>query len=173
MDRTTTAPARRVDTQRFRHVMGQFLTGVTVVTARGEDGPHGTTVNSFTSLSLEPPLILICLRDGSRTAAVVSAAGAFTVNILGRGQAELGARFATSGRRSGAAAFADVPHRTGATGAPILAGTLGHLDCAVTGTVPAGDHTIFIAEVLDLDAVAEPAESHPLAFHRGRFLTVR
>lgn len=173
MNTTRAAPAPLVDKQRFRQVMGQFLTGVTVVTAHGADGPHGTTVNSFTSLSLEPPLVLICLRTASRTASVVSAAGAFTVNILSRGQACLGARFATAGRGCGAEEFAGVPYHTGATGAPVLAGTLGHLDCSVTETVPAGDHTIFIAEVLDLDTAPELIEAHPLAFHQGRFLTAR
>ena len=163
---------RSITQQQFRQVMGQFLTGVTIVTARAEDGPHGTTVNSFASLSLDPPLIMICLRAGSRTGAVVAAAGAFTVNILSRGQEELGARFAASGRPSGHEAFAGVPHHLGASGAPVLAGTLAHLECRVRKTVAAGDHTLFIAEVFDLEAGPEFLDIPPLAFHQGRFLTI-
>lgn len=170
---TSASPGLRSITQpQFRHVMGQFLTGVTIVTARAEDGPHGTTVNSFASLSLDPPLIMICLRAGSRTGAVVATAGAFTVNILSRGQAELGARFAASGRPSGHEAFAGIPHRLGASGAPVLAGTLAHLECRVRETVTAGDHTLFIAEVFDLGAGPEFLDIPPLAFHQGRFLTI-
>ncbi|MDT3395873.1 flavin reductase family protein [Streptomyces sp. B1866] len=161
-----------VGPQQFRHVMGQFVTGVTVVTACAEDGPHGTTVNSFTSLSLDPPLVMISLGAASRTAAVVAAAGAFTVNILSRGQAELGARFAAKGRPSGHAAFARVPHRPGGNGAPVLTGALAHLECRTEQRIPAGDHVLFVARVVDLAAASEAAGDGPLAFHQGRFLTL-
>lgn len=167
MLRTDTGVAGGFTTQQFRQVMSRFVTGVTVVTVRGESGPHGATVNSFSSLSLDPALVLVCLLTRSRTSRALVASGSFAVNILGHTQQDVGRWFASTQRPLGEPGFAGIPYRPGATGSPLLEGCVAHIDCSLSGTVPAGDHTIFIGRVLDLGA---DADEHPLAFHRGRFL---
>ncbi|WP_455361657.1 flavin reductase family protein [Streptomyces sp. SYSU K21746] len=152
---------------RFRQAMGRFLTGIAVVTSCDADGPHGTTVSSLASVSLDPPMLLVCLSRRSYGAEVIRTAGTFTVNVLGRDQSELAGWFATPGRPRGAAGFADVAYRTGSTGAPVLAGALTHLDCRVAQQIPAGDHTIFVGEVADV-GLADSTD--PLAYHQGQFL---
>lgn len=154
----------------FRQAMGRFLTGVAVVTSCGPDGPHGTTVSSLASVSLDPPMLLVCLSRRSRGAEVVCGAGTFIVNVLGQDQSELAGWFATPGRPRGAASFAGVEHRTGSSGAPVLAGAVTHLECRVAQEVLAGDHTIFIGEVTD---VGFADRTDPLAYHQGQFLTLR
>jgi len=153
----------------FRAVMGRFITGVTVVTLLAPDGPHGTTVNSFSSVSLDPPMVLICLRRDARTALALENSGHFAVNILAQHQQALGRLFATMSRPSGSAAFADIAHRTGVTGVPLLDGSVAHIECVAAGRLRAGDHTIFMGEVV---AVAAHEDIGPLAFHRGKFLAV-
>ena len=153
----------------FRAVMGRFITGVTVVTLLGADGPHGTTVNSFSSVSLDPPMVLICLRRDARTARALENSEHFAVNILAQHQLTLGRLFASRSRPSGTAAFADIAHRTGVTGVPLLDGSVAHIECVSAGRLRAGDHTIFMGEVV---AVAAPEDTGPLAFHRGQFLAV-
>ncbi|MEO3973659.1 flavin reductase family protein [Streptomyces sp. CAU 1734] len=162
-------PVRGVAAAEFRQAMGRFLTGVAVVTSCGPEGPHGTTVSSLASVSLEPPMLLICLGRLSSGAEVIRRAGTFTVNILGREQSELAGWFATTGRPRGAAGFAGVAHRTGGHGAPVLTGAVAHLECRVVQDVHAGDHIIFIGEVGRIGC-AEAAD--PLAYHQGRFLTL-
>ncbi|MBH5338407.1 flavin reductase family protein [Streptomyces pactum] len=176
--RTTAAPPTAPDTAptaapvvtagEFRQAMGRFLTGVTVVTAYGPEGPYGTTVSSLASVSLDPPMLLICLGHRSRTARVIGERGLFTVNVLGRDQSALAARFAAPDRPRGHAGFAAVPHRLGPAGTPVLDGTLAHLDCRVTQRVVAGDHTVVIGEVTGTGC-ADGAG--PLAHHRGKLLT--
>ena len=156
-----------VTSDEFRAIMGRFVTGVTVVTMRDEAGPHGATVNSFTSLSLDPALVLVCLVNQSRSSRIISTSGAFAVNILSNAQQDLGRRFARAGRAQGADAFEGVAYRDGATGSPLLAGSVAQIDCMLSTAVPAGDHTIFIGEVVGL---GEGTDHGPLAFHRGQFL---
>jgi len=160
----TSAAAFTLD--EFRDTMGLFVTGVAVVTMCDEGGPHGTTVNSFTSLSLDPALVLVCLVNSSRSTRVIRHSGAFAVNILSHEQVDVGRRFGNH-RVQGDESFEGVPYRSGLTGAPLLVGAVAQIDCRLFATVPAGDHTIFIGEVLDLGAAAD---NPPLAFHRGRFL---
>ena len=173
-----TQPAERVEPpsvgrdftpEEFRAVMGRFITGVTVVTLQAPDGPHGTTVNSFSSVSLDPPMVLICLRRGARTAHALEYSGHFAVNILAQHQQSLGRLFATRSRPSGSAAFAHIAHRTGVTGVPLLDGSVAHIECVSAGRLRAGDHIIFMGEVV---AVAAHEDIGPLAFHRGKFLAV-
>ncbi|RST14340.1 flavin reductase [Streptomyces sp. WAC05374] len=161
------APVAEVGTGRFRQAMGRFLTGVAVVTSSGPQGPHGTTISSLASVSLDPPMLLVCLSRHSYGAEVIRSSGTFTVNVLGRDQSELAGWFATPGRPRGAAGFAGVAHRTGSTGAPVLDGAVSHLDCRVAQRVVAGDHTIFIGEVAE---VGLAASADPLAYHQGQFL---
>ncbi|WP_051772330.1 flavin reductase family protein [Saccharothrix sp. NRRL B-16314] len=162
------APAPGFTSRQLRDVMGQFATGVTVVTMPGVDGPSAVTVNSFTSLSLDPALAMVCLRTRSRGAADLRAAARFAVNILGAGQGDLCALFASSDRPSGHQAFAAFPHRTGRTGAPLLDGTVGHVECVLESQVPVGDHTLFVGAVL---AVETGSADGPLVFHGGRYFT--
>lgn len=162
------APVQGFTTVEFRQVMGQFLTGVTVVTTADDTGPHGTTVNSLSALSLDPALLLVCLQNGSHTAQIIDASGNFAVNILSRHQQQLATWFASRRRYDDGDPFASFAYRWGRSGSPLLDGALAHVDCRVFAKVPAGDHTIFIGAAIDLHA---DAGALPLVFHRGRFHT--
>jgi flavin reductase (DIM6/NTAB) family NADH-FMN oxidoreductase RutF len=149
----------------FRHAIGHFPTGVTVVTSVGIDGqPVGTTANAVSSLSLDPPLILVCFDRSSQTLEAVLAHGAFAVNVLGARQEHLSANFA---RRGLAAAWDGVRHRPGRTGSPRLHGVLATLECTVEHQLPGGDHEIVVGRVRDVETSA--AEAPPLVFWRGRY----
>ncbi|MQS15561.1 flavin reductase [Streptomyces kaniharaensis] len=160
------ARSGRADESSFRRAMGTFGTGVAVVTTTGPGGPYATTVNSLTSVSLEPPLLLVCLKKGARTAAAVSAAGAFTVSVLSAGQAGTAARLAASGRPSGERALEGIPHRPGWHGIPVLSGSLSHFGCRVERELPGGDHTIFLGRVHELGTAPD---DEPLLYYRGQF----
>ncbi len=154
-----------VDPRKFRDVMSRFATGVTIVTTRTAEGRHGLTVNAFTSVSLSPPLVLVCIDCSGTSVSYMNKAEVFAVNILAREQQPLADRFADSSLTS-EQRFEGVETAAGHTGAPILRGTLGYLDCRIVDRHPAGDHTIFIGEVVD---AAVGAETAPLIFHRGRY----
>ena len=163
---TTTDPARReVGPADFRHAMGQFATGVTIVTSVGPNGePVGTTANAVTSLSLDPPLVLVCFDRASVTLEAISAHGAFAVNVLAARQQHLSANFA---RRGLAAAWDGVRHRRGRTGSPRLDGVLASLECTVEHRIAGGDHEIVVGRVQDVET--GPADRDPLLFWRGRY----
>lgn len=161
--------AARVETGEFRSVMGRFVTGVTVVTVLDRTGPHGVTVNSFTSLSLDPPMIMVCLRRAGRGAAVLRRSAHFGVSILSAGQEPLGRFFARADRPAGAGAFDDIAHRTGIGGVPLIDGAAAQLECRVHQRIRAGDHLMCLAEVVGLHV---DGTVDALAFHRGRFLAV-
>jgi flavin reductase (DIM6/NTAB) family NADH-FMN oxidoreductase RutF len=146
---------------RYRDVIGRFATGVTIVTAQAEHGPCGTTANALTSLSVEPPTLLLCLNRESATGRVVAEVGAFAINILADGQGELARRFATKGSDK----FSGVSVAAGELGQPLLEDALAHLECRVTEQVAGGTHVVFIARVEH--ASARPGA--PLAYFRGRF----
>ncbi|MBA8956862.1 flavin reductase [Actinomadura namibiensis] len=148
-----------VDAETFRAVLGQWPTGVCVVTTVADGAWHGMTASSFSSVSLDPPLVLVCLDRRLRTHRLVESCGAFAVSVLGRDHARLGRVFAglEPGER-----FAGHPWRTARTGAPVLEKALGWLDCRVAHAYPGGDHTIFVGEVL---AGATPRRAAPLLFH--------
>ena len=150
----------------FRFAVGAFATGVTVVTTRGEEHAYGMTANAFTSVSLDPPLILVCVINPSEGAEHIGSNGVFAVNILSVEQEPLSRYFASRDRPKGRDAFAEVPHRFAASGAPILEGSAAFLDCRLHSTHEAGDHLIFIGEVLEL----EVNDGHePLLFHGGGY----
>lgn len=158
---TCTAP---VEPRRLRTVAGRFTTGVVAVTAlRGSDGaPAGLAVNSFTSVSLDPPLVLFCVARTSTSWPDVRSADRFCVNILGEGQRDLSARFATSGSdKFGEASWTPSPG-----GAPVLDGSIGWIECSVEEEIPAGDHDVVIARVHELDTHHEDS---PLLFFRGLY----
>jgi flavin reductase len=150
----------------FRSTVGAFATGVTVVTTRGEEHAYGMTANAFSSVSLDPPLILVCVISPSEGAEHISRNGVFAVNILTAEQEPMSRYFASRDRPRGLDAFAEVPHRIGASGSPILEGSAAFLDCRLHATHEAGDHLIFIGEVLELDV----KDGHePLLFHGGGY----
>ncbi|MGW6703737.1 flavin reductase family protein [Streptomyces sp. NPDC054956] len=160
----TATPAPSVDSRQFRSVLGRFTTGVVAVTAlrAGDSAPVGLAVNSFSAVSLEPPLILFCVARTSTSWPQVRSAGRFCVNILGEGQRELSTRFATSG----ADKFDGVRWTPAPSGMPVLDGAIGWLDCVVEAEYPAGDHDVVIARVRHLDG---DEDGSPLVFFRGLY----
>lgn len=154
----------------FRSALGSFATGVTVITTRGEQHAYGMTANAFSSVSLDPPLVLVCTKAGSEGSDRISTNRCFCVNILAAEQEPLSRFFSSKDRPKGRDAFKDVPHWTAATGSPILEGVVAHLDCELHETYTAGDHEIFIGEVLDLGV---DAEAKPLLFHGGGYRALR
>jgi 3-hydroxy-9,10-secoandrosta-1,3,5(10)-triene-9,17-dione monooxygenase reductase component len=150
-----------VDGRALRDVCGNFATGVTVITSGEKDEAAGTTVNSFTSVSLDPPLVLICLHHNSRLLPVVQHSGGFVVNFLTRQQQEVAWAFA--GRDS--ARIEEVPHHRSEAGLPVLSEALAFLDCTLINEYDGGDHTILLGEVVELGAPA--AAEDPLIFFQG------
>jgi flavin reductase (DIM6/NTAB) family NADH-FMN oxidoreductase RutF len=149
----------------FRNAIGHFATGVTVVTSVGADGePVGTTANAVSSLSLDPPLVLVCFDRASMTLEAVRAHGAFAVNVLAAPQRHLSANFA---RRGLTAAWDEVRHRPGPTGSPRLEGVLAALECTVEHYLPGGDHEIVIGRVRDVETSGDDVA--PLVFWRGGY----
>jgi flavin reductase (DIM6/NTAB) family NADH-FMN oxidoreductase RutF len=154
------------DATLLRRVMGCFATGVTVITTRDQSGrPFGLTANAVTSLSLEPPLLLICVDRKAETFPHFFDSKIFVLNILAEDQQEVSRRFATSGGEK----FAGLEYRLGRLGTPVLAGTLGHIECRIIETIEGGDHVIHIGEVED----AEWREGEPLLFFCGRYRFLR
>ncbi|WP_037669938.1 flavin reductase family protein [Streptomyces griseus] len=156
-----------VDQGDFRRVLGTFATGVTIVTApaaEGESGPAGFACQSFTSLSLDPPLVTFMVGRTSTTWPRIARAGVFCVNVLSADQGGLCRAFAVSG----ADKFAGVPHTPApVTGSPRLAGALAWIDCTIHAVHTGGDHLIVVGRVNALGA--EEGDGAPLVFHRGRF----
>ena len=156
-----------MDRSMLRKVFGSFATGVTVVTAVGPDGrPVGITVNSFTSVSLDPPLLLWCLANKSASLAAFAVGASFAVHVLAADQAEVARRFA----RSGIDKFAGQGIPQDPASAPEVPGALARLDCRVVRLDPGGDHTIILGEMLS----ARMRSGAPLLFHAsgfGRFAT--
>jgi flavin reductase (DIM6/NTAB) family NADH-FMN oxidoreductase RutF len=149
----------------LREAMGHFATGVTVITSVGEDGePVGTTANAVTSLSLEPPLVLVCFDLKSATLTAIRSHGAFAVNVLGQRQRQLSANFA---KRGLAAVWDGVTHHRGPTGSPRLADVIAVVECTVEQAMPGGDHEIVIGRVQHVETNSEGAT--PLLFWRGRY----
>jgi flavin reductase len=153
----------------FRSAVGTFATGVTVVTTRGEEHAYGMTANAFSSVSLDPPLVLVCVIHPSEGSQHIETNGCFAVNILHAEQEPISRYFANRDRPRGRDAFSEVPHRTAATGCPIIEGALGFLDCRLHTTHSAGDHQVFIGEVLE---IGFDPEGQPLVFHGGRYKLV-
>lgn len=147
----------------FRRALGRFATGVTVVTTVAADGtPVGLTVNSFNSVSLEPPLVLWSLRRESPTLPLFQAAPRFAVNVLAEDQTDLSNRFASPVDDR----FAGMVWETGALGVPLLPGCAARLECRTEAIHPGGDHLIFIGRVERVDCGDRP----PLIYANGRYM---
>jgi 3-hydroxy-9,10-secoandrosta-1,3,5(10)-triene-9,17-dione monooxygenase reductase component len=151
-----------VTPEEFRAALGAYATGVTVVTAIGENGPSGATANAVTSLSLDPPMMLACLDRGSRTLTSVRAQGRFGVNALAAGQEELAKRFA--GKDTEAEKWESVEWSE-SDELPRLPGALMWVACQLRDLIDGGDHLILTGNVL----AAESREARPLLFHRGDY----
>lgn len=154
----------------FRATLGAFPTGVTVITTCGAGDAYGMTASAFCSVSLDPPLVLICISRTARASQAIDTNGVFAINILAADQEPVSRYFASKDRPQGRDMFGGVPHREEVTGSPILEGVAGYVDCRLDARHAAGDHLVFIGEVLALGA---DAEATPLVFHAGgyRFLT--
>jgi flavin reductase (DIM6/NTAB) family NADH-FMN oxidoreductase RutF len=151
-----------IDPTELRRLMGQFATGVTIITTRDDAGrPYGLTANAYTSLSLDPPLVLICVDRKAETFPHFPASRCFVVNVLTEDQQALSSRFA----KSGGDKFAGLAYETNAVGAPILDATLAHLECTLIDTHEGGDHVIHVGRV-DNFAVRG---GRPLLFFQGRY----
>lgn len=159
----STADFPPLDSRTFRQVLGQFATGVAVVTASADDGTRiGMTMSSFNSVSLDPPLVLFSVDRRAHSLPAMRTARGFGINILGEGQRALSDRFA----RALDDKWSAVDHRLGAHDVPLISGALAHLECAPHAIHEGGDHEIFIARVLRVSAAGTDA---PLIFFRGRY----
>jgi len=151
-----------VGPEEFRRALSQFASGVTVVTTRGADGgPLGLTVSAFCSVSLNPPLVLVCIDKMSSSYSGFWESRAFVVNILAEDQEALSRRFASKELKK----FDGVPYQEGIEGIPVLEGALAHLECRLVHAYEGGDHTIFVGEV----ERTRVREARPLLYFRGQY----
>ncbi|MCY1745535.1 flavin reductase [Ensifer sp. SL37] len=155
-----------IDPIALRRAFGTFVTGVTVITTRDEDGtPRGMTANSFTSVSLDPPLLLVCVAKSASSFPAFTNSGCFAVNILHEGQVDVSGNFASKSPDK----FQSVTHDHIHTGAPVLTDSLTWFDCTTYNTVDAGDHAILIGQVRAFGT----SPTAPLGFCRGRYASVK
>jgi 3-hydroxy-9,10-secoandrosta-1,3,5(10)-triene-9,17-dione monooxygenase reductase component len=150
------------DSSTMRTVGGHFATGITIVTASHDGEPVGMACNSFSTVSLDPPLVLFCAAKSSSTWPRIQAAGRWATNILGEDDEEVCRLFA----EKGADRFAHMTFRPGASGAPLLDRSLAFFDCVTDAEYDAGDHVIVVGRVLEL---GYQSEGKPLLFYRGGY----
>jgi len=153
---------RTVTAKEFKAAMRHFPTGVTVVTSLKDGEPRGLTVSSFASVSVDPPMVLICINREARSYLYISTSKIFCVNFLAGNQRALAERFAGKLREN---QFAGIEYDVDATGAAVLRGTVAHLDCEVVEEHHAGSHSIFIGRVLS--CISRPGS--PLGYYNGEF----
>ena len=157
-----------ISADQYRRIMGNFATGVAIVTTAHEGRVCGMTANAITSVSLEPMLLLFCADKRTRTHDMIDRSGVFAVNILTQEMSELAKVFSDNGRPE-EERFRGVQYHTARTGAPILDGNMGWIECQVTYRYAGGDHTIFVGEVVN----AGERLGNPLVFWRGRYIQLR
>jgi flavin reductase (DIM6/NTAB) family NADH-FMN oxidoreductase RutF len=146
----------------FRRVLGHFATGVTVLTTYDAEGrPTGLTASAFCSVSLDPPLILVCVDHKSQSFPALSESPGFAVNVLTTAQEDISRRFATTRLDK----FDGVEHVRGVAGAPLLENALAHIECTTVARYVQGDHTIFVGRV----ERARAGSGEPLLYYRGRY----
>lgn len=154
-----------MDTKSFRDTLGQFATGITVViSGTGGTHYHGMTVNSFTSVSIQPPLVLFCADSRSETFKAVEASGRFTVSMLNEDHQALSERFAVKGPQT--ALFHSLNLRWGQDHIPYLADGLAFLDCALDRIIPAGDHFLVLGRVNAFDRLRP---GRPLLYYQSHY----
>lgn len=149
------------DAKKQRQIMGKFATGVTVASTIVDDQKWGMTANAVTSLSLDPPLVLLAIGRDSQSHTMFQRAGCFALNILADDQEALSNRFASPGPKE----FEDLSTHVAETGAPILSDAIGWVDCKVIDLLPGGDHEIFIGEIL----AGECRDGAPLLYFSGGY----
>ncbi len=153
------------DAKLLRQIMGQFATGVTVVTTRYGDGEiTAMTANAVMSLSLDPPLVVVSVEKKAMIHRCLNDGQCYAINILTQSQEDISTRFATPGPKD----FTGLEWTDSGTGAPILKDTLGYLDCKLTGVLEAGDHDMFVGEVVGGDL----GGGEPLLFYGGKYRTL-
>jgi flavin reductase (DIM6/NTAB) family NADH-FMN oxidoreductase RutF len=154
-----------LDAMEFRRALGAYPTGVTVVTTKDAQGvPRGFTANSFTSVSLTPPLVLVCLAKAAHSHEVFTNAATFAINVLAESQKAISSLFASKQPDK----FESCKWHTGDTGVPLIDGAVARFDCRVHSCVDAGDHTILIGEV---QALHHAADERPLGYCRGAYVS--
>ncbi len=153
------------DSNLQRKIMGRFATGVTVMTTRQGEEDWGMTANAVTSLSLDPPLVLVAVESDSRTHAILGQAGFFALNILRAEQEHVSVTFAADGKKG----FDLVRVGRAATGAAVFEDGLAYVDCRVVDTLRGGDHDIFVGEIV----AGEVREGRPLVFFDSKYTTLR
>jgi flavin reductase (DIM6/NTAB) family NADH-FMN oxidoreductase RutF len=151
-----------IDQTLFRHVLGHFASSVTVVTTSYNNVDHGSPVSAFCSLSLEPPLVLVCINHHTLTHTLIAQAGLFVVNILGEDGEYLSRHFASRNMDK----FVGIAYRRGVTGMPLLEEALATIECRLVNQFPGGDHSIFVGEVISAHA-ADGCGS--LLYYRGGY----
>jgi flavin reductase len=149
------------DSKQQRKIMGQFATGVTIVTTDGEAGPHGLTANAVASLSLDPPLVLVAVEKRAHSLEYIKKNKCFAVNILRLDQEDVSRRFATPGPKD----FTGLNISSASTTAPILTDCLAFVDCLVVEILPGGDHEIFVGEIV----AGEYHGGQPLLYFAGGY----
>ncbi|WP_459984860.1 flavin reductase family protein [Nocardioides sp. AN3] len=150
--------------------MSGFATGVTVVSTASRGGFHATTANSFTSVSLSPQLVLVCLTTGSRTLTAIGSSGFFAVSVLSSAQEDLSSHFASRGRPHGSAGLAGTRFTLDRHGCPRFTGSTASFACRVHDVLPGGDHVIVLGEVA---AYTSQPGADPLLFHDGRYARIQ
>lgn len=160
-----------LDVRDFRRTLGRFATGVVAVTAIWEEHPYGMTVNSFASVSLEPPLVLFCSYPGGSTCKAIQASGAYGVSILSQHQMELCKRFAGMTPVDEMDRFLGLEFtRSPVLGVPWMADCLAWLECRLVSSWPAGDHVVLLGQV---EQIRVGAEADPLLFFNGQWPTIQ
>ena len=151
-----------MDSREIRDIFGHFATGVTVVTTRdGAGSPFGLTVNAFTSLSLNPPLVVVCIDKAAQCYSCFEDSKVFAVNVLSEDQEELSRRFATKGIEK----FGEIKWHRGENNVPLLDGSIGTIECKIVNSYEGGDHTIYLGEIVSANA----SEDRPLLFFKGKY----
>ncbi|QIZ09013.1 flavin reductase family protein [Priestia megaterium] len=150
-----------VDQQQFKQVIGHFASGVSIITVSNNGVDFGITASAVCSVSVDPPMLLVCVNKSTGTCHAISAAESFTVNIVNETQKELALRFA----RANTDKFDGVDFSYGELGNPVLGQTLATLECRVVEEVTGGTHSVFLGEV----QMANAADGDPLVYYRGKF----
>ncbi|HUG49298.1 MAG TPA: flavin reductase family protein [Candidatus Limnocylindria bacterium] len=173
-DSTRVAAQPALDPQQYREALGRFVTGVTVVTTLEQTQagaqPWGTTVNSFTGVSLDPPLVLVSIGRNRAIHPIIGRTGRFGVNVLGEGSQVLSDCFAGAPSAMPKDAFCGARWEASEAGLPLLEQAIAFVGCAVERTIEAGDHTLYIARVLETAVRDEPG--WPLLYFRRRYLRI-
>lgn len=154
-----------MDDARFKEAMSHFASGVTVVTTEHDGHQYGITVASFASVSLHPPLVLVCIEKSAKSHDAIHNAGYFGISILGKGQADVSGRFASKSDDK----FAGITTRRSEHGMPLIDGAICTLECRVHSELPGGDHTIYVGEVLDSSTSGEA----PLVYFRSSYREIQ